>query len=209
MRHVFLVLSFIVAFGYFAHSSYAKIGVGVGTGKIVVDEDLKPGTIYSLPSLTVFNTGDVESDYSVRVAYHNKQPELMPDENWFEFSPAKFRLKGGESQEVTIRLNLPIRTQPGKYFAYIEGYPMAKRNDGTTQVGVAAAAKLYFTTVPGSALDGIYFRLLSMWREYEPWPQRILYVLGAILIFLIAKRFLNIEINLRKPKKAKSTNHED
>ncbi|NMC09344.1 hypothetical protein GYA44_03450, partial [Candidatus Microgenomates bacterium] len=48
--------------------AYAGLGVGIGTGKIVVDEKLRSGVIYNLPSLTVVNTGDEESDYSVSVA---------------------------------------------------------------------------------------------------------------------------------------------
>jgi len=199
MKHVSWILLFILIILGFPQISQGKIGVGVGTGKIVVDQELKPGTIYTLPSITVFNTGDVEAEYGIRIAYHNKQPELLPERDWFIFSPKSFRLKGGESQDVSIKLNLPIRTEPGKYFAYVEGFPNSKSADGTTRVGIAAATKLYFTVVPGSALEGIYFKALSLWREFAPWPQRIAGATIFLLVVFIAKRYLNIEINLRKP----------
>ena len=50
----------------------AELGVGIGSGKIEVREDLKPGMIYQLPGLSVFNTGDEEANYQMRVSYHNK-----------------------------------------------------------------------------------------------------------------------------------------
>lgn len=200
-RVIFVPAIFLLAFVVFtAIPSHARIGVGIGTGKIVVDEDLKPGTIYTLPSVTIFNTGDETHTYSVRVAYHNDQKEKMPDRTWFSFGPSTFELEPGGSQVVSIRLNLPIRTEPGDYFAYIEGFPSPKsKGDGSTRVGVAAASKLYFTVVPGSTWEGIYFRMLSVWREYDPWPQRMLIAGGVVILLLVARRFLNIEINIRKP----------
>ncbi|MEK7572061.1 MAG: hypothetical protein AAB553_07355 [Patescibacteria group bacterium] len=200
MRSFFIVLfAVFLALLSFPHSVLAKIGVGVGTGKIHVDEKLKPGIIYELPPLTVFNTGDVASDYEVNVAYHEKQPELKPDESWFIFSPEKFHLEPGKSQEVTIKLNLPVRTEPGDYFAYLEGHPYATSKDGNTTVGIAAAAKLYFTVVPGSFLEGIYFKVLSFWQVYAPWPQRVLIGLFILASILLLKRFFHIQVNLKKP----------
>ena len=55
-------ISFLVVFLAllaFPFLVYAKLGVGVATGKIVVEDKLRPGMIYNLPALTVLNTGDL------------------------------------------------------------------------------------------------------------------------------------------------------
>lgn len=178
---------------------FAKIGVGVGTGKIQVKDKLKPGIIYELPSLTVLNTGDEESDYEVNVSYHEKQPQLQPPQSWFIFSPQKFHLEPGKSQLVTIKLNLPVRTEPGDYFAYLEGHPFKKSVSGNTTIGVAAAAKLYFTVIPGNFLEGIYYKIASFWKVYSPWPQRVLLLIGALFILGLFRKFFNIQIGLKNP----------
>lgn len=180
--------------------AYADIGVGIGTGKIVVDQKLKPGTIYELPSLTVFNTGTVTSEYEINIAYHEKQPQLRPPQSWFILTPKTFTLKPGKSQEVKIKLNLPVKTEPGEYFAYLEGHPTTKGTNGTTSVGIAAAAKLYFTVIPGSFFEGIYYKIISFWHIYDPWPRYSLIAVGVIIGIILAKKFLNIEINLKKKK---------
>lgn len=177
----------------------ADIGVGVGTGKIQVDEDLKPGIIYELPSLSVVNTGTVESDYEVEISYHEKQPQLRPDGDWFIFSPKTFHLKPGETQLVSIKLSLPLKTEPGDYFGYIEAHPFNKAQSGNTTIGVAAAAKLYFTIVPANFLTAIYYKITSFWKVYAPWPQRTAMLVGIILLIALTKKYFNIQVNLKKP----------
>lgn len=199
-----LFISILLLLVLFSPAAFAKIGVGIGTGKITVQDKLKPGIIYKLPSLTVFNTGDVPSDYEVNVSYHEKQPELKPQKEWLDFSPRTFSLQPGKSQEVTIKLNLPVRTEPGNYFAYLEGHPITKSKAGNTSVGIAAAAKLYFTVVPGSLWEGIYFKILSFWNVYAPWPQSAAIAIGIIAALLVIKKFFHIEVNLKKPKEKKT-----
>lgn len=199
MKKLLIFLIFLLIL--FPQTAAAKIGVGVGTGKIVVDDELKPGTIYELPSLTVFNTGDESSSYEVNVAYHSNQSELRPDKSWFMFTPETFSLDPGESQEVQIRLNLPVRTEPGDYFAYLEGSPVQENEGGSTVVGIAAAAKLYFTVVPGSFVEGIYFKALSLWNIYAPWPQRVAIGVAVVIAVILIQKFFNIEINLKKSRK--------
>jgi P pilus assembly chaperone PapD len=180
--------------------AYAGLGVGIGTGKIVVDEKLRSGVIYNLPSLTVVNTGDEESDYSVSVAYHTDQPELRPVKDWFMFSPEVFHLKPGESQIVEVKLNLPLKTEPGSYFAYLEGSPVSNSEDGKSSVGIAAAAKLYFDIIPSNIFEAIYFRVISFYKVYAPWPQYVSIGIGVLVAGLLLKKFLNIEISLKKHK---------
>ncbi len=206
MRKNFFVLFFLLtAFLILPTGVLAKIGVGVGTGKIQVDEKLRPGIIYQLPSLTVLNTGDEESDYGVLVSFNEKQSELKPKEEWFIFSPQKFHLKPTEVKMVDIKLNLPLRMDPGDYFVYLEARPVTGPNKGGVSIGIAAAAKLYFTVVPANPVLGAYYKVVSFFKVYAPWPQRVLAVIGIILILVLFKKFFNLNIGLKKsPDKNRS-----
>lgn len=194
------LIGLVFLFLLFPSVAFAKIGVGVGTGKIQVEDKLKPGIIYELPVLTVLNTGDEESDYVVSVAYHNKQPEFRPSQDWFIFSPQKFHLEPGKVQIVSIKLNLPLRMQPGNYFAYLEAHPAKKAESGNTTIGVAAAAKLYFTVVPANFFQSIYYKIVSFWKVYSPWPQRVTVAIAVALAIIAFTKFFNIQINLKKPE---------
>jgi len=177
----------------------AKIGVGVGTGKIVVNDILKPGQIYILPSLTVLNTGDETSTYKVSITYHEQQPELMPSQTLFRFSPETFELAPGDAKVVNIKLDLPLKIEPGKYFAYLEASPTATAQTTTgTSVGVAAAAKLYFEIAPANIFQAIYYKLISLWILYSPWSLRVTLFIVLIIVILLLRKFLNINISLRK-----------
>lgn len=182
-----------------ANSVFAKIGVGVGTGKIQVEDKLKPGLIYELPPLTIINTGDEPSDYEIQVSYHDKQPQLRPKSSWFIFNPVKFHLEPGKLQTVAVKLNLPVRTAPGEYFAYLEGHPFKKAQSGNTTIGVAAAAKLYFTVVPANFFQAVFYKVISFWNVYSPWTGRITLLAALIIIFILFKKFFNIQIKVNKP----------
>lgn len=196
------IFGFVIAFLgvlVFATSAYASIGVGVGTGKIVVNDVLRPGQIYILPSLTVLNTGDETSNYKVSITYHEQQPELMPSQDLFQFSPETFELAPGEAKIVDINLNLPLKIEPGKYFAYLEASPSATTSTASgTSVGVAAAAKLYFEIAPANVLQAIYYKIISLWTLYSPWTLWGTLFVAFIIIILLLRKFLNINISLRK-----------
>ena len=199
-----LALAIVLLLITIPSSTMAGIGVGVGTGKIVVDETLKPGTIYRLPPISVINTGNVEGKYSLTVTYHQDQEELRPEIEWFKFSPNEFNLKPGQIQVVELTLDLPIRTVPGKYFAYLEAFPLSNTGeDGGTSIGIAAASKIYFSVDPENMVMGIYYRALSLWNFYAPWPARVSILLGVIVVILIAKKYLNIDIKLKKSPEKK------
>lgn len=181
----------------------AKIGVGVGSGKIQVDQPLKSGLIYTLPALTVINTGDEVSEYTVGVQYRDKQAELLPAKDWFEFEPKNFSLEPGKSQAVVVKLTLPVSgAEPGDYFAFLQGAPVATElaADGATSVGIAAASKLYFTVEPANFFLGLYYRALSLYKEYAPWSVVVVTVVLAAIFVTIVRRFFsfNIGINLKK-----------
>ena len=185
----FFVL-FAVLFLFVPIVVFGRIGVGVGIGKIQVDEPLKPGIIYDLPSLPVLNTGDEPGEYEVSVEYHEGVPQIRPDREWFHFEPQSFHLESGGVQTVKITLTLPAKTQPGDYFAYLEGHPVKKSEVGQTSVGVAAAAKLYFTVAPANIFQGIYYRFISLYSRYHPWDTIVLVIIIlAILITIFRKKF--------------------
>lgn len=182
-----LVLGFVI---FLPVVVLARIGVGVGTGKIQVDKPLQAGGIYDLPALPVLNTGDEPGDYGVSVEYHEGVPQMRPAREWFHFEPQSFSLDPGKVETVKVILTLPTKIQPGDYFAYLEGHPVKKSVSGQTSVGVAAAAKLYFTVAPANIFQGIYYRVISLYSRYHPWNTMILAViLLAMIVVFVGKRF--------------------
>lgn len=199
MKRIFFFLLLVGFFALFSsNSAYAKIGVGVGTGKIQVEDKLKSGMDYELPPLTVLNTGDEPSDYGVSATYHQDQPQLAPPQEWFDFSPSEFYLEPGEAQTVAIKLSLPLKTVPGGYFAYLEGHPVKKSQSGNTTIGVAAAAKLYFTIAPANFLEAIYYKTAAFWTAHMPWTNIIAALLAIILTSRLFKKFFKIQVNVKK-----------
>lgn len=185
----------------------AAVGVGVGTGKIIVDEPLKPGLIYTLPTLSVLNTGDEAGDYGVSIEYHEGQEAradmgFKPAEGWFTFEPANFHLEPGTSQTVQIRLNLPVNgIRPGQYFAYLEGHPVQATVAGQTRVGIAAAAKLYFTVEPANFIAGVYYRVMSLFALYAPWSYVGLAIVAAGVLIALFRRFFSFNLGISFKKK--------
>jgi P pilus assembly chaperone PapD len=170
--------------------SNARIGVGVGAGKIQLDEELKAGGVYQLPSLPIFNTGDKTSDYEVTIEYHENIPQLRPEREWFSFSPQSFTLEPGKIQNVDIVLTLPLEIQPGEYFAYLEGHPTKKDVNGSTVISIAAATKLYFTVAPANIFEGIYYRVSGLFVYFMPWSMIVLVsIILILLIVFLRKKF--------------------
>ena len=179
----------------------AKIGVGVGTGKIEIDNPMKAGLIYDLPSLVVVNTGDEPSDYSVAIQHRENQTQLIPSEEWFNFEPLNFSLEPGKTQVVNIKLTLPIKgAQPGDYFAFLQAFPVKKAEVSGTSIGVAAAAKLYFTVAPANIFIGLYYRVVSLFVIYSPWSYIVSAVILLAILGVLFKRFfkLNFKVNIGK-----------
>jgi len=178
--------------------AFAKVGVGVGLGKIQIDEELSPGGIYNLPSLPVLNTGDEDGRYEIEVTYLSEQEQMRPASEWFSFSPQSFPLAAGGSQVVDITLTLPVDTRPGDYFAFLEAHPIAE-GEGVT-IGIAAATKLNFTVKPKGVLGAAAERLRSIIEANKPAVQ----ILGGVVIFAVVyslgKKHLDVKIGLKKTK---------
>jgi hypothetical protein len=148
----------------------------------------------------VFNTGDEAGDYEMGVAYHSGQPELRPDKEWFNFTPSSFYLEPNQSQSVAIRLTLPVKTQPGDYFAYLEARPVVKRASGTT-ITVAAATKAYFTVIPANIWQGIFYRISYFWTKYSPWTWVVSGIVLAAVIAIIFRKFFSFQVGIKKINK--------
>ncbi len=192
-------LAAIMAMAIFPSAVFGSVGVGVGTGKIQVAKPLKPGSVYVVPPLTVINTGTEPSEYTVSIDYSGVQMQLKPSKEWFSFEPLQFALQPNQTQVVQIKMTLPIKTAPGDYFAYLQAQPTktAATGRGTT-IGVAAAAKLYFTVVPANIWQGIYYRFIYFYSRFSPWDTVILVILAFAALIILFKKYFNIQIGVKK-----------
>jgi hypothetical protein len=193
-----LLAVFVIALLFFSYSvALAKIGVGMGAGEIRLTDSVKPGGIYELPSLRIFNTGDEVTTYGMDIAYHQDHPELRPAQSWFSFSPATFTLEAGKSQEVKVTMIVPVNAKPGDYFAFVESGPVASNAPGTS-VGIAVATKLFFTVVPANIFQAIGYRISAFFATYSPWSWGGLGLVVLIALFVIVRRFVSFNISIRK-----------
>lgn len=199
----FFILSLVLSLYLFVPSAFAKLGVGVGLGKINIDETLNPGGIYNLPSLPVLNTGDEVADYELEVTFLSDQKELKPESDWFSFTPQNFTLDAGKSQLVEVKLTFPVDARPGDYFAFLEAHPVVDK-DGVT-IGIAAATKLNFTIKPSNILGAAIERVRSLFEQSKPVSYIVLGVVAGLIVLIVANRYINIRVGLKKgsTKKAK------
>lgn len=189
-------------FCIFSEETFAKVGVGMGAGEIRVTESIKPGGIYSLPSLRVFNTGDETTTYGMNIAYHQDNPQLRPGKSWFTFTPATFTIEPGASQEVQVAMFVPVKTDPGEYFAFLESGPVSEGGAGTS-VGVAVATKLYFTVIHANMWEAITYRLSTFLTTYAPWSWIALGLIIILIAGVLFTRFFSLNISVRKEKTEK------
>jgi len=198
--HIQKILFFLalISFLFFSYSTtLAKVGVGMGAGEIRVDEPVKLGGIYELPSVRIFNTGDEITTYGMGVAFHQDYHQLRPAKEWFSFSPSTFTINPGESQEVKITMIVPLKADPGDYFSFIESGPVASNAPGTS-VGVAVGTKLFFTLVPANIFQAIGFRTSSFFETYSPWSWGGLGLVILIVLFVIMRRFFSFNVAVRR-----------
>jgi hypothetical protein len=177
-----------------------KIGVGVGTGKIELNEALKPGMTYYLPAIPVFNNGDVASDYKMSIQLNEKQDELKPDPTWFTFSPATFYLEPGKSTPVNVTLKTSSKARAGKYFAYIEAQPTKNTQQGDATINVAAATKMYFEVKPANWWQELLYVIQDFWNQNKEGLRAALIAVITAIVFLFFRKYFRIE---RRPATAK------
>lgn len=198
-KNIFLKILFISIVSCLFTTSlvFAGIGVGVNLGKIEIDTPLKPGGIYNFPSIGVINTGDEPGEYELDATYHQDQPQLRPAREWFSFSPSSFHLEPGQSQNVAVKLNLPMKMKPGDYFCYLEAHPIIKAGPGTT-IGVAAATKTYFSVIPANIWQAMYYKASSFLTIYAPWTYVVLAMVVAAIIISIFRKFFAFQLGIRR-----------
>jgi len=199
VRILFFVL--LAAVVLVVPAAQARIGVGVGLGKVQIDQPFKAGGVYQLPALPVLNTGDEPAEYEVTVEFHENIPQLWPERDWFSFSPRTFHLEPGQIQSVKVTLTLPVKTRPGEYFNYLEGHPINKKvQSGGASIGVAAASKLYFSVSPANVWQGLYYRVATLFNRWLPWSWVVIGVVAAAVLISIFRRFFKFEFGLSRKK---------
>lgn len=181
-----------------------RVGVGVGSGKIHVEEVLFSGQTYAFPSLTVINTGTVKAEYSIHLTFHENQEQQRPEQDWFRFHPQTFSLEPGQAQLVEISAHFPLITPPGAYFAYLEAAPTHVENKGgSASIGIAAASKLTFTVGESSLAQAGGNWLKTIFTRYQA------YILSVVGMFFLVPliHFLRHNVDIRI--KVKSKDHEN
>lgn len=177
MFRVRLLSALLLAFALLgASTAQADRGVGINVSGIAVTDTLIQGGGYNLPSFAVINTGDEPAEYEVTVSHVANQPQLRPDESWFEFQPRRFFLEPGQVQNVNTRLVLPSGTDTGEYFGQLQAQVVMEGTGNT--VGLAAAARLSFTVESSSWFAAQRLRISRFLRDMEPWT----YVVEGLLI---------------------------
>lgn len=195
MRRVSLVFFLVLLLSSVVSPIFGSVGVGVGTGKITLDEQLKPGLSYDLPPITVYNTGDVASNYYVSIEFSTREEKLEPSKEWFIFTPQEFYLEPDGSQIVEVKLKVPMRgAKPGDYFAFLTAQPQKNVDQGSGSVGVAAATKLYFTIAPANFLQAIFYVISDFVIRYKPWTIIIPLILLLIIIWQLLKKRFKIQV---------------
>ncbi len=198
----YIFLGIVLSSGLFLVASdvFAKIGVGMGAGEIRVTEDIKPGGIYELPSLRVFNTGDEVATYGMNVAYHQDNPQHRPEKTWFTFEPSTFTLSPGQSEEIAVSMMVPVKALPGDYFAFLESGPVQIQSEGTS-VGVAVATKLYFKIVPANIWQAILYRTSAFMQAHAPWSWVVFGVSLFVAFMYLFSRFFSLNISFKSKGK--------
>ena len=176
----------------------ASLGVGIMPGIIRVDKELMPGGRYKLPDLQAVNTGSEASRYEIVVARMEEQDELQPPVTYVSFSPVSFDLEADKSQVISLALDIPINAKPGDYLAYVEAHPVSPANGGTS-IGIAAAAKIYFTIKPANTLAGIGNAIGNFFSRTSPASYIILgaIMLGILVFFLRRRMKLEVKVTRR------------
>ncbi|RZN34571.1 MAG: hypothetical protein EFT35_09305 [Methanophagales archaeon ANME-1-THS] len=196
--HTSLVASALLALLLIEPCS-ATIGVGVGRGKIAVNEPLMSGGTYTISSISVHNTGGEASDYSVNVMYLYGQKELRPPKEWVIFEPETFHLEPNEREIVEIRLKIPLDAEPGAYFCFLEATPKTE-GDGF-RIGAAAATKLYFSVKPANILAALVHKAASFMAETAPGSYLLIIAVSMIGAVMGLRKYSSIDIWRKKPPK--------
>ena len=112
-------------------------------------------------------------------------------------------MEPGQSQARTVKLALPMKMNPGKYFAYLEAHPVITAGPGTT-IGIAAATKTYFTVEPANIWQAIGWRVSTFLAVYAPWTYVVLAIIAGAVLIALFRRFFALQIGIRRKEDTKS-----
>jgi len=196
-----LITTILIALAFLfilAIPAFGKLGVGINVGRIEVNEPLLAGGSYDISKMSVINTGDETSDYTLDISFLEGQDELKPEKSWFRFKPKEFELEPGESKSVDINILLPLSAEAGNYFALVEAKPVS--DDQGLSIGVAAAARFSFSVESSTLFWSIYNRIASLFTDYSPYSYILVGLVLVIIIWLILRRYLSFGVKLEKKK---------
>lgn len=162
----------------------AAKSVAIDVSRIAITESLSPGGEYVLPTFGIRNPGTEPTTYRLTVTYVDGQSAQSPPESWFQFTPRAITLGPGQSRSIATRLELPPGADPGAYAALVGAQIVSEQ--GGTQVGATAAARLAFEVEPSSLLAAWWNRLKRLLAENAPWS----WLVPALLVSLLVARQL-------------------
>lgn len=138
--------------------SQASIGIGVQNGPVRLGRVAHPGDSYTLPSVSVINTGTQTEAVTVRVERLSRGPGLAVPPSWVHVTGPSVRLSPHRATRIPLGLAVPGDAKPGAYLSDIVVVAATRISAGKANLGVAAATKLEFSVGPalasGAAVPG-------------------------------------------------------
>lgn len=130
-----------------------SVGVGIQAGPVCLPVTASPGTSYTLPPVTVMNTGSGGETIGLRV--QNPGPGSLPGKpvpaSWVKFG-APVKLASGAKGTVTAHLSVPSSARHGAYAGWVVAGPAGSATPGHAGFGAEAIAVFEFTVArPGHA----------------------------------------------------------
>lgn len=133
--------------------SPASVGTGIQAGPVCLPVTAQPGASYTLPPVTVQNTGS--GGETIGLTVQNPGPGSLPGKSvppeWVRFS-APVSLGSGATGTVTARLTLPPSARRGSYEGWVVAGPAGSGTPGQVSLGAEAIANFKFRVArPGHA----------------------------------------------------------
>lgn len=164
----------------------AQQGVAVDVGRIDLDEHLRPGGSYVLPTIGVRNPGSEVTSYRIGVSALETENAAVPG-SWVSVTPEGLTLDPDERQRVEPTLHIPADAAPGTYETLVAA---SVAGDGQgARVGAAAATRLVFEVSGRPAAPDLAGVRGGGW---------VLAVLLAAGLFLLARPLSRIRIRVER-----------
>lgn len=174
------VFALATVFGLCLPAGALTQGVSVDLGRVAIDDELRAGQRYTLPTIGVTNRGTERTSFQV-VAGPMEGVRSGPS-SWFRLEPASFELAPGETQPVSVSLVLPPDASPANYQQLISAR-IAPTGEEGIGLGAAAASVVSFRVVPSSVWEGMWNSAMSFFRAGHPWSTL---AVGVIVLSFIA-----------------------